>query len=729
MKTSTYVLGITAFYHDSSACIIHNDEVIAAASEERFSREKHDNNFPEQAILFCLKKANISLLEVDYISFFEKPFVTFERLIETYLNNAPFGFKSFRTSSPIWLKNKIFMKMNIINSLAELGKVEKDQVPKIIFSPHHRSHASSAFYPSPFNQAAIICVDGVGEYATTSIWRGNKNKIELIKQINFPHSIGLLYSAFTYYCGFKVNDGEYKLMGLAPYGEPKYVDLITKNLITIHDDGSYRINRKYFDYETGLKMTNSHFNKLFGGPARIIDSEISQKIMDIAASIQEVTNTLMVNIAKHAKEITGEENLCLAGGVALNCVANGKILQEEIFKNLWIQPASGDDGGSVGSALGTYFDFLDNERIAKRDSMKSCYLGPEYSNEFIKEYLDSINAQYTYCEDTNSLTEMTVDSILNEKVIGWFQGRTEFGPRALGNRSILGKAQSTNLQKEINLKIKFRESFRPFAPSLLLEDVSKVFSNIKESPFMLIIDELLKEHQFVSSKNNTGLGKLNHTGATFPAITHVNNSGRVQTVTESSNHLYYKLLSKVKKETGTGILINTSFNVRGEPIVNSPTEAYSCFMKTDMDVLVIGNFYLNKKDQPLFNNKTIATKEETNESILVFWIKFYVFILILFYVTLPLAGLQRNYFPAILGGIPFILSIFLKPMMMPFTRRFKSKLTYLEQFINSILLGIVFFLMITPYSFLARLFINNKNSSKESNWSEGENLKINDKLF
>jgi len=595
----TKIIGISAFYHDSAATLIEDGNIIAAAQEERFSRRKHDDRFPKNAIKFLLENSNCSLNEIDKIIFYEKPFLKFERLLETYIAFSPKGFKQFSKAIPIWLKEKLFQKKQIINFLKE---IDNSFIPdnKILFSEHHFSHAASAFYPSPFNHAVILTADGVGEWATTTVAVGNGNKIEMKKEIEFPHSLGLLYSAFTYYTGFKVNGGEYKLMGLAPYGVPKFVKTIMDNLIDIKEDGSFRLNQDYFDYATGLTMTNKKFNDLFGRLPRNPENEdISQFHMDIGASIQKVTEDIMLKIAKNLRKEYGIENLCLAGGVALNCVANGKILKEKIFKNIWIQPAAGDAGGSLGAALGYWYNELKMERSNKNiDSMRCSYLGPEYSNEKIKDILIDIGAKFESLEN-DKLIDFTTDRLAEGKAVGWFQNKMEFGPRALGGRSILGDARSPEMQKKLNLKVKFRESFRPFAPAVLYEDVNEWFDLDAESPYMLLVGNVKKDkliEQTSDQKLAKGLDKLNIVRSKIPAVTHVDNSARIQTVT-AENGIYYDLIKSFKKKTGCPVIVNTSFNVRGEPPVNTPIDAYKCFMATDLDILILGNCILEKQNQ------------------------------------------------------------------------------------------------------------------------------------
>jgi carbamoyltransferase len=594
----TTILGISAFYHDSAATIIIDGKIIAAAQEERFSRKKHDKSYPYNAIEFVLNFSNIKLSEVNSIIFFEKPFLKFERLLETQVAMAPKGFLQFAKAMPIWLREKLFQKKMLLNLLKKHDKNFKDS-KKIFFSEHHLSHAASAFFPSPFEEAIVLTADGVGEWATTTVAIGKGNNLKIKKEIHFPHSLGLLYSAFTYYTGFKVNSGEYKLMGLAPYGRPKYVDLIEKNLIDIKEDGSFRLNQDYFDYTTGLTMTNNKFNSLFGQLPRNKD-KITQFHMDIAASIQKVTENIMVNICKSLKEEYQISNLCLAGGVALNCVANGKILKEKIFNNIWIQPAAGDAGGSLGAALAYWYLELNKKRqISSNDEMNGSYLGPSFTNNEIETTLSNLGAKFEVLEE-ETLIEKTANDLSNGKAIGWFQGRMEFGPRALGGRSILGDPRSPSMQKNLNLKVKYRESFRPFAPSILREDLSDWFELNEDSPYMLLVAEVKKEKQNKMSEEEEklfGIDKLNIKRSEIPAVTHVDYSARIQTVHEKTNKIYYKLLKKFKDKTNCPIIVNTSFNVRGEPIVNTPEDAFNCFMGTELDNLIIGNCYLEKNKQ------------------------------------------------------------------------------------------------------------------------------------
>lgn len=585
------ILGISAFYHDSAACLVRDGQVIAAAQEERFTRKKHDFNFPANAIDYCLNQGGVDGKSLDYVSFYDKPFIKFERLLQTYITYAPYGLKSFIMAMPLWLKRKLWMKDFIADELDFKGK--------ILFPEHHESHAASAFYPSPFDDAAILTIDGVGEWTTSSFGVGKANEIELWSDLHFPHSLGLLYSAFTYFTGFKVNSGEYKLMGLAPYGEPKYVDLILEKLLDLKEDGSFKMNMKYFNYCAGLTMTNKRFANLFDGPPRTPESKITKREMDIAMSIQKVTEEILMRMARHVHKETGMNNLVLAGGVALNCVANGEILRDGPFDDIWIQPAAGDAGGALGAALFTWHRYLGNERKSSngRDFQKGSYYGPEYSNDEIEKYLEKENIPSKKLSDLE-LTETVADLIATENVVGWFQGRMEFGPRALGSRSIIGDARSPKMQSIMNLKIKFRESFRPFAPSVLSENVSEYFELDRESPYMLLVAPV-KEELCIKSSNdgNDGLDKLKELRSQIPAVTHVDYSARVQTVNEIDNPVYYKMIKAFFAKSGCPVIINTSFNVRGEPIVCSPEHAFLCFMRTNMDYLVLGNYLLDKKQQ------------------------------------------------------------------------------------------------------------------------------------
>ncbi len=608
----TKILGISAFYHDSAAALIVDGEIIAAAQEERFSRKKHDSRYPFNAIEFVLKHAKLKLSEVDHIVFFEKPFLKFERLLETYVAFAPKGFKSFSASMPIWLREKLFQKKFLFDKLKQHDDKFKD-IKKINFSEHHYSHAASAFYPSPFERALILTLDGVGEWATTTVAIGNKNELEIMEEMHFPHSLGLLYSAFTYYTGFKVNSGEYKLMGLAPYGKPVFKEIILDKLIDLKEDGTFRLNMEYFDFATGLTMTNKKFSNLFNNPVRDPKKSLLNNFhMDIASSIQAVTEEIILKITKNLSSRYKIDNLCLAGGVALNCVANGKILKEKIFKNIWIQPAAGDAGGSLGAALAFWHHELKQPRENYKDKMNGSYLGPMLENDFIEEKLKKLQANYNKYE-IEELVSLTAKELANEKTVGWFQGRMEFGPRALGARSILADPRSEKMQKELNLKIKFRESFRPFAPSVLNEDVNEWFELSEESPYMLLVSQVKKDKQIKMSEkeeNLFGIDKLNIKRSVIPAVTHVDYSARVQTVSEATNPRYYKLIKEFKKNTKCPVLVNTSFNVRGEPIVCSVEDAFNCFMGTNLDMLVIENFVLFKDKQTNFLSNDYQNKFE-----------------------------------------------------------------------------------------------------------------------
>ena len=602
----TSILGISAFYHDSAAALVVDGEIIAAAQEERFSRKKHDPSYPLNAINYVLNEGKIQLSSVDYIIFFEKPFLKFERLLETYMAFAPRGFTSFSLSMPLWLREKLFQKKFLFEKLKQHDVNFKD-IAKIKFSEHHFSHAASAFFPSPFKEAVVLTLDGVGEWATTTVAVGKDNKLEMIKEIHFPHSLGLLYSAFTYYTGFKVNSGEYKVMGLAPYGKPKYKDLIIKELMDLKADGSFKLNMKYFNYATGLTMTNKKFSNLFGHPVRDPKKDLLNDFhMDIASSIQAVTEEIVIRLTKNIANEYKIKNLCLAGGVALNCVANGRILREKIFNNIWIQPAAGDAGGSLGAALAYWHHELKKPREIFKDQMKGAYLGPKFSEKQIEIQLSQLKGKY-YRKTSNEISLIVAKELSNSKTVGWFQGRMEFGPRALGGRSILADPRSEKMQKELNLKIKFRESFRPFAPSVLREEVNNWFELNYDSPYMLLVSEVKKKMQINMSEKDKklfGIEKLNIKRSSIPAITHVDYSARIQTVHKETNPKYYDLLNEFKKITGCPVLVNTSFNVRGEPIVCSIEDAFNCFMGTNLDILVLENFILfkNEQDQSLIKD-------------------------------------------------------------------------------------------------------------------------------
>ncbi len=595
----TTILGISAFYHDSAAALIKDGDIVAAAQEERFSRKKHDSRYPFNAVKYILEENDLKLSEIDHIVFFEKPFLKFERLLETYLAFAPKGFKSFSLSMPIWLREKLFQKKFLFDQLKQHDENFND-IEKIKFSEHHYSHAASAFFPSPFKEAIILTLDGVGEWATTTVAVGKDNSLKMLKEIHFPHSLGLLYSAFTYYTGFKVNSGEYKVMGLAPYGKPKYKDLIIEKLMDLKKDGSFRLNMKYFNYATGLTMTNKKFSDLFGHPVRNPKKDLLTDFhMDIASSIQAVTEEIILRITKNLADEYKLKNLCLAGGVALNCVANGKILKEKIFENIWIQPAAGDAGGSLGAALAYWYRELNKPRNEFKDQMKGSYLGPSFNKNIIEQKLNKLKAVFQK-KDTKEIITTAAKELSKNKIIGWFQGRMEFGPRALGGRSILADPRSEKMQKELNLKIKFRESFRPFAPSVLREDVSEWFDIDCDSPYMLLVSSVNKEKKIEMSSNDQnlfGIDKLNIKRSSIPAITHVDYSARIQTVHKETNPRYHDLLVEFKKETNCPVLVNTSFNVRGEPIVCSIEDAFNCFMGTNLDILIVEDFILFKDDQ------------------------------------------------------------------------------------------------------------------------------------
>lgn len=610
---SKVIIGISAYYHDSAAALIRDGEIIAAAQEERFTRKKHDSKFPSNAIEYCLKEANVSFSDVSEVVFYDKPLVKFERLLETYLSYAPRGLLSFFAAMPIWIKEKLFLKSTLKKEFQKLSGPGKP-IPKLLFTEHHQAHAASTFFVSPFQKAAVLCMDGVGEWATSSVWLGEGNSLKPLWQIDFPHSLGLLYSAFTYYTGFKVNSGEYKVMGLAPYGEPKYKDLIYKYLIDVKEDGTFRLNMKYFNYAVGLTMTNSKFHKLFGAPPRKAESTLTQREMDLARSVQEVTEEVMIKICRTIQKETKTDYLCMAGGVALNCVANGKILEQGIFKEIFIQPAAGDAGGGLGAALSAWYEYNNNPRLPAKDltgSIKGSYLGPQYSRDEILQTLTEQNAKYEELNDDTISTRLA-DVLADGAVVGYFQGRMEFGPRALGARSIIGDPRNSKMQSTMNLKIKYRESFRPFAPAVLAEKVKDYFEIDSPSPYMLIVAPVNKNHRIAMTSEQEklfGIEKLNVPRSTLPAITHVDYSARIQTVHESTNPKFYNLLKAFDAKTKCAVLVNTSFNVRGEPIVNTPEDAYRCFMRTEMDYLVLENFLLSKKDQPVWA-KDESWKEE-----------------------------------------------------------------------------------------------------------------------
>ena len=606
-----YILGISAYYHDSAAALIHNGEILAAAQEERFTRKKHDPSFPANAVRYCLEYAGICLADVEAVVFYDKPFLKFERLLETYYAFAPQGISSFITAIPVWIKDKVMLKSLLLDELSDLGGIDCTAI-KLLFTEHHLSHAASAFFPSPFQDAAVLTIDGVGEWSTASICHGTGNSLTILKELHFPHSLGLLYSAFTYCLGFKVNSGEYKLMGLAPYGDAtsgrveRFEKLILDNLIDLKEDGSLWLNQKYFDYATGLKMTNNgRWQELFGFPVREPEAELLAEHCDLALAIQRVTEEVVLRMAREAKRLTGAGNLCLAGGVALNCVANGKLLKSGIFDNIWIQPAAGDAGGALGAALATHYIYFSNERDADgiTDQMKGAYLGPEYSELEIMQTARKYGAVYRHCDNLETLCEETAALLADENVIGWFQSRMEWGPRALGNRSIIADARSPEMQKNLNLKIKYREGFRPFAPSVLAEDAAEFFDIAVASPYMLLVADVQEKRRKPLPVGYNSIAireKLYHLRSDIPSVTHIDYSARLQTVHKETNPHYWHLINAFKKKTGYGVIVNTSFNVRGEPIVMTPEDAYRCFMRTEMDFLVLGNFIFDKKNQPLW---------------------------------------------------------------------------------------------------------------------------------
>jgi carbamoyltransferase len=604
------ILGISAFYHDSAACLVRDGGIIAAAQEERFTRKKHDPGFPVRAIQYCLREGGIKLSDVDYVAFYDKPLLKFERLLETYVSFAPKGLRSFLMAMPLWLKEKLFLKKLLMDQFRE---IDAGPVPQILFGEHHESHAASAFYPSPYESAAVLCLDGVGEWATSTAWMGSGNSLTPLWEIPFPHSIGLLYSAFTYHTGFKVNSGEYKVMGLAPYGQPKYVQTIYEHLVDLKPDGTFRLNMDYFDYCTGLAMTNRRFDELFGAPPREPESRLTQREMDMARSVQDVTEEVMLRLGRTLNRETGAEYLCMAGGVALNCVGNGRLLREGPFKGIWIQPAAGDAGGALGVALSTWYQYEGRARSVSGygDAMKGSYLGPSFSDAEIQAFLDQHGAPYIAVSD-DELCDRVAEELAAGKVIGWFQGRMEFGPRALGGRSIIGDARNTAMQSVMNLKIKFRESFRPFAPSVLREKVQDYFEMDADSPYMLLVADVVKSrclempHQ---ASELWGIDLLNVPRSDIPAVTHIDYSARIQTVHEDTNPQYHRLLKAFEALTGCAVIVNTSFNVRGEPIVGSPEDAYRCFMRTEMDLLVLGNQLVYKTDQKALETDTDWRKE------------------------------------------------------------------------------------------------------------------------
>ena len=594
------ILGISAFYHDSAAALVRDGEIVAAAQEERFTRKKHDSRFPAKAVEYCLAQEGVGLADVDWVAFYDKPFLKFERLLETYVAFAPRGLRSFAMAMPLWVREKLFQKGLLRDELKQFS-ADFDWDNRLLFTEHHQSHAASAFYPSPFEDALVLTMDGVGEWATTSVARGHGNHLEIIKEIHFPHSLGLLYSAFTYYTGFKVNSGEYKVMGLAPYGAPRFAKQIMDHLIDLKPDGSFRLNLDYFNYCTGLTMTNGNFDRLFEGPPRKPEELLTQRHMDLAASVQVVLEEVVLRMSRSLANETGAKNLCLAGGVALNCVANGKLLRDGHFEKLWIQPAAGDAGGALGAALAAYHSFKDQPRKVNKcgDSMRGSYLGPEFSQKDIEGRLSAVGAKYTVLDD-NALVDACAEALEADKAVGWFQGRMEFGPRALGGRSILGDARSPKMQSMLNLKVKFRESFRPFAPSVLREHVCEWFELDQDSPYMLLVADVRESHRRLMTEDEQklfGIEKLNVPRSDIPAVTHVDYSARIQTVHKETNPRYHALIRRFYERTGCPVIVNTSFNVRGEPIVGTPEDAFRCFMGTNMEVLAIGNCFLRKEEQ------------------------------------------------------------------------------------------------------------------------------------
>ena len=713
-----YILGISAFYHDSAAALIRDGVLISAAQEERFTRIKHDYQFPEGSINYCLNEEKISPSDLDYVAFYDKPFLKFERILESYLQYAPRGIQSFIKAMPVWIKKKIWIKSLIRESLPGFKG-------KILFPEHHRSHAASAFFPSPFPEAAIVTTDGVGEWTTTSIGFGSGNSIKLLKEIQFPHSLGMLYSAFTYYTGFKVNSGEYKVMGLAPYGEPKYVKTILDNLIDIKKDGSFKLNLDYFNFPVGLTMTNRNFHNLFGGPPRKPESKITQKEMDLARSVQEVTELALKRLSLHAKEVTGADHLVLAGGVALNCVANGKLLRETNYKDIWVQPAASDAGGALGGALAVWYEYLSNERKVEQgnDSQKGSYLGPEFSDFEIREFLESYHIPFHQLSDTE-LIKHTAELLAKGKVVGWFQGRMEFGPRALGSRSILGDPRSPEMQKKMNLKIKFRESFRPFAPSILLESVRKYFQFDRSSPYMLFVADVSEDKRRSMSQEEQqlfGIDKLNVVRSEIPAVTHVDYSARLQTVDRKTNERYHALLTEFASKTGYPVLVNTSFNVRGEPIVCTPEDAYKCFMRTEMDNLVLGKHLLVKAEQPetiagidweegfekgRFTPKKSSTMDKSRFNDKREWRKFGIGLSIILTILGTIQWITgKSMFPIIYltAGIVLASALLFPLILKPLFILFSYIGFTLGWIMTRVILSALFFLVITPFGMISRL--------------------------
>ncbi len=725
----TYILGISAYYHDSAAVLLFDSEIVAAVQEERFTRIRHDASFPEKSIKYCLETAGVSMQKIDHIIFYDKPFLKFERLLETHIASSPFGLPAFIKAMPVWLKEKLYLKKLLRDALVQVGGCSIKDLPALLFSSHHQAHAASAYYASPFDEAAVLCLDGVGEWQTSTGWLAKNNQMDLQWHLDFPHSLGLLYSAFTYYTGFRVNSGEYKLMGLAPYGKPLYVDLILEHLIDLKADGSFRLNMHYFNFAAGLTMTNRHFHDLFGGQPRSAESEISQKIMDIARSIQYVTEEIVIRLATTLQQETGLENLCLAGGVALNCVANGRLRQKKIFKNIWIQPAAGDAGGALGAAYLVWYQYLDNKRKSEKclpdpvsGYMQTPFLGTEYNDAEIEHYLLSVDACYQKFDD-ESLSQTVAGNLAENKVVGWFQGRMEYGPRALGNRSILADPRSETMQATLNIKIKKRESFRPFAPAILKEKQGDWFEMQEESPFMLFVSPL-KKNKCIALHETTeasGIELLQQKRSALPAITHVDYSARLQTVSEHCNKTFYRLLKRFDAITDCPVLINTSFNVRGEPIVESPQDALRCFMNTDMDVLAIGDFVLNKQEQPadlaerlnaqqkssaaatkLDNERaTVPGKKELRQ----FAISTGVVIFILFGWLFPwLMAREMNLTVLIFVAAWIVWSALLPYSIKAIYHGWMRFGLLMSKVITPLILSAIYFLLITPLGFFMRVF-------------------------
>ncbi len=718
-----YILGLSAYYHDSAAVLLCDGEIVAAAQEERFTRKRHDADFPVHAVEFCLSRAGISLSEVDHIVFYDKPFLKFERLLETHLATAPVGLPAFIKAMPVWLKEKLYLKKLLRDSLSELARCEVKDLPALLFSSHHQAHAASAYYASPFDKAVVLCLDGVGEWATTTAWLGEGNQLKPLWQINFPHSLGLLYSAFTYYAGFRVNSGEYKLMGLAPYGEARYVDLILEHLLDLKEDGSFRLDMSYFNFASGLTMTSKKFHRLFGSEPRKPESELRQRDMDIAKSIQVVTEKIVLRLAKTLRKETGVENLCMAGGVALNCVANGRLLKESVFKNVWVQPAAGDAGGALGAAYIAWFQYLNKPGMAAQsDHMQGALLGTEYDDKAIEKILLSENMVYKKYE-TEALLDVVTEYLDKEMVVGWFQGRMEFGPRALGNRSILGDPRSEEMQSIINLKIKNRESFRPFAPAVLQEKAAEWFEINIKSPYMLFVAQLKKDKcvDDAAADRVQGLARLKTKRSQVPAITHVDNSARVQTVSAESNAMFYRLLTRFEKLTQCPMLINTSFNVRGEPVVESPGDALRCFLKTDMDVLAIGSFVVLKTEQPekkpvpVYDDKTgeQLVNDVSVKQLRQFALSTGIMVSLIFGLFFPwLAGSKMNtsvfIYSALWAGWGLLLPKTLTPLYNVWMRFGQV----MHKIMTPLILSIIYFVLITPLGLVMRMSGNDPLNRK-----------------